>query len=123
MTDIRTLGNYIAAKEKSFPGGELKFSSVMASVRLAAKIVSNEVNKAGITEDIIGSMGKENVQGEIQQKLDVFADKHFVTAMRFNGGVAGVGSEEHEEIIQFDEEDSKDVVQESFIKICLQLHP
>ncbi len=107
MSEIQTLGQFIAANEKDFPGGRLEFASVLSSIRLAAKIVNKEVNKAGITKDIIGSTSSENIQGEVQQKLDVFADNSYIAAMKYNGDVAGVASEENETFVEFDTEAAK----------------
>ena len=108
MSEIQTLGQFIDANETDFPGGRLEFASVLSSIRLAAKIVNKEINKAGITKDIIGSTSLANVQGEVQQKLDVFADNSFIAAMKYNGDLAGVASEENEKIVQFDTEASKE---------------
>jgi len=44
---------------------------------LAAKVVNHEVNKAGLV-DIIGAVGDTNIQGEDQQKLDVYANDKFI---------------------------------------------
>lgn len=104
MSEIQTLGQFIAANESDFPGGRLEFASVLSSIRLAAKIVNKEINKAGITKDIIGSTSLQNIQGEVQQKLDVFADNSFIAAMKYNGDLAGVASEENEKIVQFETE-------------------
>lgn len=51
-----------------------------------------KVNRAGLV-DILGSFGAENIQGEVQQKLDVFANTRFIQAMQARGMVAGVASE------------------------------
>lgn len=107
MSEIQTLGQFIAANESDFPGGRLEFASVLSSIRLAAKIVNKEVNKAGITKDIIGSTSIENIQGEVQQKLDVFADESYIAAMKYNGDVAGIASEENESFVEFDTEAAK----------------
>lgn len=100
--EFKTLGQFIVEKEDDFKGNRLEFSSIMSSIRLAAKIVNQEVNKAGIAEDIIGSNDKVNVQGEVQQKLDDYAHHHFVSAMRRNGEIAGIASEESKDLIHID---------------------
>ena len=65
---------------------------MLSSIRLAAKVVNREINKAGLA-DIIGSIGAENVQGEVQQKLDVYANERFKAALEARGEVCGMASE------------------------------
>lgn len=63
--------------------------------------VQAEVSRAGLGADIYGARGTENVQGEQQQKLDVFADECFIEALKSSGVVAGMASEEQDEFIDF----------------------
>ncbi len=104
MSKITTLDQFIVKKQAdfAFAGGEL--SQLLSSIQLASKIVSREVNKAGLAHHILGSAGKENVQGEDQQNLDVFADDQFIAAFKAQGEVCGVASEENDHFIAFDEE-------------------
>jgi fructose-1,6-bisphosphatase I len=60
------------------------------------------VNKAGLVTDILGATDQHNIQGEQQQKLDVYANDRFITAMRNQGAVCAVASEENDEHIVFD---------------------
>lgn len=75
----------------------------MGSIKLAAKIVNREINKAGLV-DIIGDVGSENVQGEAQKKLDVYANEKFKAALEARGQVCGVASEEEDELVVFNKE-------------------
>lgn len=104
MAKIKTLGEFIIEKQSDFPYAKGELTRLLSSIRLAAKIVNREVNKAGLVSDILGSAGSDNVQGEVQQKLDVYADNQFIYALKARGEVAGVGSEENEDIIVFDDE-------------------
>lgn len=70
----QTLGEFIIENQADFPGSSGELSRLINSIRLAAKVVNHEVNKAGLV-DIIGAYGERNVQGEEQQKLDVMANK------------------------------------------------
>ena len=70
-------------------------------------MVNREINKAGLA-DILGAMGKDNVQGEAQQKLDVMANDTFMRALRSMGQCCGVASEEEEHYISFDDEIHED---------------
>lgn len=107
MTKITTLGEFISQNQSNTPGAKGEFSSILSALRLAGKIVNQQVNKAGLARHIIGSAGKENVQGEEQQKLDVFADEQFINAMIAQGEICGVGSEENDTFIAFDTEKAK----------------
>lgn len=107
-----TLGEFIVEKQSEFPYASGELSQLLTSIRLAAKVVNREINKAGLA-DILGAIGVENVQGERQMKLDVFANETFITALRNLGEVCGVASEEEEDFVIFDDEihgDSKYVV-------------
>lgn len=73
---------------------------------MAAKIVNREINKAGLV-DITGAVGTENIQGEDQQKLDVYANEKFKAALEARDQVCGVASEEEDEAIIFNKELNK----------------
>jgi len=107
MHHVTTLGEFIVQKQEDFPYAKGDLTSLLSTIRLASKVVNREVNKAGLVEDISGSSGEENVQGEDQQKLDIYADEVFIAAMLNRGEVCGVGSEENDEFIAFDNEASK----------------
>ena len=76
MEIIKTLGEFILDNQKDYPEASGELSSLFSSIRLAAKILHREINKAGLA-DITGAAGDENVQGEQQQKLDVYANERF----------------------------------------------
>lgn len=100
-----TLGEYIIAKQNDFPEASGELTLLLGAIRLAAKIVNREINKAGIA-DIIGTTGIENIQGETQQKMDLYANEVFKSALEARGEVCGIASEEEEEFITFDDERS-----------------
>ena len=102
-----TLGEYIIEKQHQFPEATGELSSLLGAIRLATKVVNREINKAGLV-DIIGSTGVENVQGETQQKMDLFANDKFKAALEARGEVCGVASEEEDEFISFDSQRSID---------------
>jgi fructose-1,6-bisphosphatase I len=76
-------------------------------IALAAKIVSNDVRKAGLVDHILGAQGGQNVQGEEQQKLDVVADEAFIRAFENGGEVCGIASEENDDYLAFQSETAK----------------
>ncbi|TEW52990.1 class 1 fructose-bisphosphatase [Psychromonas algicola] len=96
-----TLGEYIIEKQHDFPEASGELTSLLGAIRLASKIVNREINKAGIA-DIIGATGVENIQGETQQKLDLYANDVFKAALEARGEVCGVASEEEDDFVSFD---------------------
>lgn len=93
-----TLGEFIIENQKQFKYSSGELSRLMNSIRLAAKIVNHEVNKAGLV-DIIGDFGDTNIQGEDQQKLDVYANDVFKSALINREIVCGIASEEEDEFV------------------------
>lgn len=107
MKHLRTLGQFIVERQKDFPYATGELTGLLSAIRLAAKIVNREVNKAGLV-DILGAVGNENVQGEQQQKLDVYADQQFMKSMELRQEVCAVASEEQESFVVFDNHISND---------------
>jgi len=97
-----TVGEFIIRQQADFPHATGELSSLLSSIELAAKIVNREINKAGLSHHILGSMGQTNVQGEEQQKLDWYANEQFKLALAARGEVCGLASEEEEEFVAFD---------------------
>ena len=73
----KTLGEFIINKQSEFKFSSGELTRLINSIRLAGKVVNHEVNKAGLV-DILGAAGEENIQGEDQQKLDVYANEVFI---------------------------------------------
>jgi fructose-1,6-bisphosphatase I len=94
----KTLGEFIIKNQNDFPYSSGELSQIFNSIRLAAKVVSYKVNKAGLV-DIIGAIGEKNIQGEDQQKLDVYANDIFIQTLINREIVCGIASEENEEFI------------------------
>ena len=94
----QTLGEFIINNQNSFKYSSGELSRLINSIRLAAKVVNHEVNKAGLV-DIIGETGKINVQEERQQKLDVYANNKFRNTLVNRNIICGLASEEDESFI------------------------
>ena len=94
----QTLGEFIINNQNSFKYYSGELSRLINSIRLAAKVVNHEVNKAGLV-DIIGETGKTNVQDEKQQKLDVYANNKFRNTLINRNIICGLASEEDESFI------------------------
>ncbi len=100
----KTLGEYIIENQASFKYTSGELSRLINSIRLAAKVVNHEVNKAGLV-DIIGTAGDTNIQGEDQQKLDVYANDKFIQTLTNRNIVCGIASEEEDDFISINSQD------------------
>ncbi|MEP6261527.1 MAG: class 1 fructose-bisphosphatase [Gillisia sp.] len=94
----QTLGEFIIENQADFAYSSGELSRLINSIRLAAKVVNHEVNKAGLV-DIIGAYGETNIQGEDQQKLDVMANETFIQTLTNREIVCGIASEESDDFI------------------------
>lgn len=106
---VITLEEYIIQSQNKFPGATGELSQLLRDVGLAAKIISREVNKAGIT-NILGEDGTTNVHGESVKKLDLFADKQLISALNRADITCMVISEENDGIVELDNEGGKYIV-------------
>ena len=94
----KTLGEFIIEKQEEFKYSSGELSRIINSIRLAAKVVNYKVNKAGLV-DIVGAAGDQNIQGEDQQKLDVYANEVFIQTLINREIVCGIASEENDDFI------------------------
>lgn len=106
MSTYITIGEFIIESQTQFKYTSGELSRLLSSIGLAAKVVNREVNKAGLV-DILGKQGSENIQGEEQQKLDVFANEKFISALASREVVCGITSEENDEFIRIENGDNK----------------
>ena len=100
----QTLGEFIIENQTSFKYTSGELSRLINSIRLAAKVVNYEVNKAGLV-DILGAAGDQNIQGENQQKLDVYANEKFIQTLTNRNIVCGIASEEEDDFITINSQD------------------
>ena len=106
---MTTLVDYIN-RNNNLPLPNEDAQTLMNALGYASLIISKNVNRAGLI-DILGAAGAENVQGEEQQKLDVFADNEVMKAFRECGIVAAAASEENDDFVVLnDNEKGKYVV-------------
>ena len=94
----KTLGEFIIENQNAFQYSSGELSRIINSIRLAAKVVNYKVNKAGLV-DIVGAAGEQNIQGEDQQKLDVYANEVFIQTLINREIVCGIASEENDDFI------------------------
>lgn len=97
----QTLGEFIIENQAEFQYSSGELSRLINSIRLAAKVVNHEVNKAGLV-DIVGAAGETNIQGEDQQKLDVMANDTFIRTLTNRNILCGLASEENDDFISLE---------------------
>lgn len=102
----KTLGEFIIENQTEFQYSSGELSKLFNAIRLAAKVVNHEVNKAGLV-DILGAAGDTNIQGEDQQKLDVLANEKFIQTLINREIVCGIGSEEEDDFIEVNSSDEQ----------------
>jgi fructose-1,6-bisphosphatase I len=101
-TSVVTIDRFIIEQERLHPEATGELSGILYDLALAAKIISSKVRRAGLV-DILGSAEAENVQGEMQQKLDVFANETIIKALDHGGRLCAMASEEVPDIIPIPE--------------------
>ncbi|NBC02819.1 MAG: class 1 fructose-bisphosphatase [Bacteroidetes bacterium] len=104
-----TLDEYIIQAQNKFPGATGELSQLLRDIGLAAKIISREVNKAGIT-NLLGVDGSKNVHGESVKRLDLFADQQLISALDRSMITCMVISEENDGIVRLNSEGGKYIV-------------
>ncbi len=104
MSKVMTIERFILDHQPDYARGEL--TNLLYDLALAAKIIAHKTNRAGLS-DIIGEAGAINVQGERQQKLDVYADNVLFRVFDHTGRLCVMASEEKENIIPIPEQFKK----------------
>ena len=98
---ITTVQQHILQEQQGFSEASGTFSWLLSGITLAAKMIEAKIRSAGLT-DVLGAYGAENVQGEQQQKLDVYANQALLHCLGLRDSVAALVSEEDEEPVTFD---------------------
>jgi fructose-1,6-bisphosphatase I len=102
-----TIQQHILQEQQKSTGATGEFSWLLSGITLAAKAIHSKVSRAGLT-DILGDVGEQNVQGELQQKLDVYADEAIVHSLSFRDSIGVIASEENDDpIINTDSDNAK----------------
>jgi fructose-1,6-bisphosphatase I len=107
MKRIISLDEFIIRKQKDFPFATGDLSFLLRDLGLAAKIVSREVNKAGLAE-ITGDLGHANLHGDTVQKLDILADELLISSLQNSGECCGIASEENDDFVQIKPKPNKE---------------
>jgi fructose-1,6-bisphosphatase I len=101
-TSVITIERFIMDRERQIPEATGELSNLLYDIALGAKIIASAVRRAGII-NILGSAHAMNIQGEEQQKLDVFANEALKNSMCYTGRVCVMASEEEDEKIPIGE--------------------
>jgi len=101
-TSVVTIERFIIEQERQFPEATGELSGILYDMALAGKMIANKVRSAGLA-DILGATNDTNVQGEVQQKLDVIANEIVVKAFDHGGRLCAMASEEEPDIIHIPE--------------------
>src|SRR5690348_15701322 len=95
-SEVITIERFIMEQERLYPEATGELSNLLYDLCLAAKIISRHVRRAGLT-DILGAAGAVNVSGDLQQKLDLFANETVRQSVQYTGRVCITASEEDTE--------------------------
>ena len=95
---VTTIERFILDQEDRYPEATGELSNLLYDICLAAKIIAASIRRAGLV-NILGAAGVQNVQGEEQQKLDIFANETLKNCLKHTGRVCVMGSEEDDDII------------------------
>ena len=95
---IMTFEQYVSQEQMHIPGATGEFTLLLSGLTLATRMIQAQVRRAGLT-GILGSQGEINVQGEVQQKLDVYANEALIHCLSQRQSIGIIASEENEEPI------------------------
>jgi fructose-1,6-bisphosphatase I len=93
---IITVQQHILDEQQRFPGVSGEFSWLLSGITLATKMIQSKVRRAGLS-DILGADSNINIQGEVQQKLDIYANYALLHCLGVRDSVGILASEENEE--------------------------
>src|SRR5919199_3903728 len=92
---ITTFQQHVLQEQKRFPGATAEFSWLVSGITLATKMIQSQVRRASLA-GILGAQGEVNVQGEVQQKLDVYANEALIHCLSLRESIGIIASEENE---------------------------
>ncbi len=98
MTNNVTLTQFIIEQQREMPGASGTFSLLLNDIVTACKQISHRVNRGALI-GVLGNADSENIQGEVQKKLDIITNDIMVDALSWNGLLAGMASEEIDDVI------------------------
>jgi fructose-1,6-bisphosphatase I len=102
MINKVSLTQFIIEQQRGLPDATGTFSLLLNNIVTACKEISHLVNRGNLV-GVLGSADSENVQGEVQKKLDIITNDIMVNALNWTGHLAGMASEEVDDIIEIPE--------------------
>lgn len=103
MANHVTLTRFIIEQQRELPGVSGTFTSLLNDIVTACKKISHLVNRGNLI-GVLGSANSQNIQGEIQKKLDIITNEIMVETLNWTGYLAGMASEENDDIILIPEQ-------------------
>ncbi len=94
---------HIIEQERQYPQATGSLTGLLMDLIYAAKVISREVNKAGLV-NILGLTGDKNIHGEEVKKLDEYANDKLYNAMDHGGHLCIMASEERDQVIPIPDE-------------------
>ncbi|MFZ2450727.1 MAG: class 1 fructose-bisphosphatase [Methylovulum miyakonense] len=98
MTNTVTLTRFIIEQQREWPDASGTFTLLLNNIVTACKQIAHKVNRGQLI-GVLGSAGSENVQGEVQKKLDIITHEIMVNQLIWTGHLAGMASEEIDDVI------------------------
>lgn len=98
MNKSKTLTQFIIEQQRQLPGVSGDFTLLLSDIVTACKQISHLVNRGDLI-GVLGNADSENVQGEVQKKLDIITNDIMIEALEWTGHLAGMASEENDELI------------------------
>ncbi len=96
-TKRKSLTQYLIEQQRGPAELPAQLRLLIEVVARACKSIAISVNK-GALGDVLGTAGSENVQGEVQKKLDIIANEVLIEANEWGGHLAGMASEEMDDM-------------------------
>lgn len=101
--NVLTLDEFTIHAYRNINSATGELSALLRDIGLAGKRINAEVNKIGLV-DMLGETGTTNVQGEEVKKMDVYANNQLIGVLKHGVSCAGIGSEELDNVVVFDDE-------------------
>ncbi len=98
MANKVTLTQFLIEQQRGLPDASGTFTLLLNNIATACKEISHKVNRGNLI-GVLGSAESENVQGEVQKKLDIITNDIMVGALNWTGHLAGMASEEEDNFI------------------------
>jgi fructose-1,6-bisphosphatase I len=98
-----TLTQFLIEQQRGLPDASGTFTLLLNNIGTACKKISHLVNRGELI-GVLGSAESENIQGEIQKKLDIITNDIMVNELNWTGHLAGMASEEIDDPIKIPEQ-------------------